>query len=723
MSNESPVFNSSIPSNAKFADRDFIGYSAWIHKFFFLPFDHDGTDLSEDFLDILDIFEVHFNPAISKTRYQTNRLKHRFQKLGESPNLDSVISIHQSLTNAIMLAHIPTEFFSWPTHLTTAAGEIFLNVRAGTTEHDLTENQNSVKSDVVATSTAAELNVSHAENLRESSPDTQIDTDNLITFTKPDTNTMAHHSSDTKGNVLDTKGNVLDTLTTHPSTQTTDTTAVNRDTAHKESVLDNNNKGNVLDNLTSYKDPSYLSKVLNNEPPNSHTTENQTQDTNDKDNDDSENGAFLQPKKTFMLRKVQLKETAETTTKNRYDSLEAADDEEDEENDDDSFDAHLLRTPVTPGAGPDHETASSGFHSSSEYLFTQPSASPPTLSRAHIHGISTKISKGQHDLIPIDDFVQWIDTKTTQGQAHLDHMLETAKSKSKQVVASRISETKVKIDHLIATAIEEHSNIVKDISNDHTTVATSLVQQARKEFSDWIHNEFDDIRKGVADDWTQHRDDSEVELLQSKSILKKMRNECRIIETRFQFFLNQGKPLSTIIRDLEFLKVKMEQTSTTDIYDKFRKLDDTISILNHDIQKSKSTIDEHGTKLVIQQYDTDDNEIRIKNMEDYNSELNLKKPDASRWELDMFTLQSKFDSLQERCDPSQQDHTSTTKLDHRIKQLESLTHESLGNNTLQQQISTLETTIKDIQTAHSKDIALLRTQLNSFSHPKPPIPV
>ena len=74
-----------------------------------------------------------------------------------------------------------------------------------------------------------------------------------------------------------------------------------------------------------------------------------------------------------------------------------------------------------------------------------------------------------------------------------------------------------------------------------------------------------------------------------------MRNECRIIETRLQFFLNQGKPLSTIIRDLEFLKVKMEQTSTTDIYDKFWKLDDTISILNHDIQKSKNGTTHHRT--------------------------------------------------------------------------------------------------------------------------------
>ena len=445
MSNESPVFNSSIPSNAKFADSNFIGDSAWIHKFFVLPFDHDGTDLSEDFLDILDIIEVHFNPATSKTRYQTNPLKHRFKKLGESPTLgDSVISIHQSLTNTIMLAHIPTEFFSWSIHLTTAADEIFLNVRAGTTEHDLTENQNSVKSDIITTSTVAELNVSHTENSRESFPDTQINTDNPITLTKPDTNTMAHISSDIKGNISDTKGNVLDTPTTYPSTQTTDTTAVNRDTAFKESVL-YNNQGNVLDNLASYKDPSYLSKVHNNEPLTSHTTEHQTQDMHDTDNDDSKDGAFLQPKKTFMLHKVQLKETVEMTMNNHYDSLDAADDKED---DNDRFDDHLLCTLVTPGAGPDHETASSSFHSSREYLFTQPSASPPSLSRAHIHGISTQIAQGQHDLIPIDNFVKWINTKTSQGQAHFDHMLETTKSKSKQVVASHISETKDKIDHL-----------------------------------------------------------------------------------------------------------------------------------------------------------------------------------------------------------------------------------------------------------------------------------
>ena len=85
---------------------------------------------------------------------------------------------------------------------------------------------------------------------------------------------------------------------------------------------------------------------------------------------------------------------------NILDSKGTHEDNEDDTDDDDILYAHLLRTPFTPGAGPGHETASSGFDNIPTNNFTQllydPSPpAPPTLSRARLHDISSKIIRGE----------------------------------------------------------------------------------------------------------------------------------------------------------------------------------------------------------------------------------------------------------------------------------------------------------------------------------------
>ena len=66
------------------------------------------------------------------------------------------------------------------------------------------------------------------------------------------------------------------------------------------------------------------------------------------DTTDSQEGEFKKPKKTFVLRKVQLPESTEAKINTRHDALLITNDEDDEddEDDDDILDAHLLRTPL-----------------------------------------------------------------------------------------------------------------------------------------------------------------------------------------------------------------------------------------------------------------------------------------------------------------------------------------------------------------------------------------
>ena len=208
-------FNPFIPSNVKFTDSNFNGYSAWIHKYFYETLE-PAEDISETFTEIREILHLYFNPNSKKMRNYLKRLHDRIQMLGQSPDMDSVLSIHQSLTNAILMADIPKEFSPWPTHITTAAGEILLNIWAS---HDLLGNQNSTKSDVesfIETSTDyAELNVSHSEFSREPNLDIDLNSTDSDKSIKPDTNDKPNQPTPT------IKESVFDNNPTTPATLTT----------------------------------------------------------------------------------------------------------------------------------------------------------------------------------------------------------------------------------------------------------------------------------------------------------------------------------------------------------------------------------------------------------------------------------------------------------------------------------------------------------------------
>lgn len=77
--------------------------------------------------------------------------------------------------------------------------------------------------------------------------------------------------------------------------------------------------------------------------------------------DDTDTGEFQEPKKTFTICKVQIKDDSEAKTYNRYDTLLINDDDHDKDDEDDSSNAHLLCTPTIPGTPNRNETASSGF--------------------------------------------------------------------------------------------------------------------------------------------------------------------------------------------------------------------------------------------------------------------------------------------------------------------------------------------------------------------------
>ena len=199
-----------------------------------------------------------------------------------------------------------------------------------------------------------------------------------------------------------------------------------------------------------------------------------------------------------------------------------------------------------------------------------------------------------------------------------------------------------------------------------------------------------------------------------------MRNECRIIESKLQFFLDKGKPLSDVFHKLHTLKTATEQTSrNTEMNQRIQKINEEISITNHNLDSfSKSTnnkLTEYGTELTIQRYDTDDNLIRIQKLEKLHLALKpTLKPDASRWELDLFTLQSKFETLHKSVTATQQSTIPTTSLKYRIKKLEEITCDTLGNQSLQHCIHNLETTLTTNWKSHADELAKLHHKLNTF---------
>lgn len=110
--------------------------------------------------------------------------------------MDSVISIHTYLTNAIMTIDIPSVFFPWPMYLTTDTSILLLNVHESAHENEVL---NSPKSDETSTD-ATELNVSHTENLRAPFSNTKLE-DSLQTKKSEANNHTSPHPTGSKGNV------------------------------------------------------------------------------------------------------------------------------------------------------------------------------------------------------------------------------------------------------------------------------------------------------------------------------------------------------------------------------------------------------------------------------------------------------------------------------------------------------------------------------------------
>ena len=83
--------------------------------------------------------------------------------------MDSVISIHTYLTNAIMTIDIHQYFFPWPMYLTIDVSILLLNVCESAHENEVL---NSPKSDKTSTD-VTELNVWHTKKLRAPFSDTK----------------------------------------------------------------------------------------------------------------------------------------------------------------------------------------------------------------------------------------------------------------------------------------------------------------------------------------------------------------------------------------------------------------------------------------------------------------------------------------------------------------------------------------------------------------------